>query len=140
MGPKAETTTGSQHAQSKTVTAGITPASDVSTTSSLTSIASSIGPQSTAPTLAAPPTYYIQHVPISIHAAKLDTQSFEKIAELDRGKNNWSDWSFAMKLALNQHLVGGYLLGTIKAPNAVLEPNVFNNWMLNNIAIISALC
>ncbi|KIK93332.1 hypothetical protein PAXRUDRAFT_12723 [Paxillus rubicundulus Ve08.2h10] len=79
-------------------------------------------------------------MPISIHAAKLDTQSFEKIAELDRRKNNWSDWSFAMKLALNQHLVGGYLLGTIKAPDTVLEPSMFNNWMLNNITIVSALC
>ncbi|KAF8833217.1 hypothetical protein BDN67DRAFT_917425, partial [Paxillus ammoniavirescens] len=44
-----------------------------------------------------------------------------------------------MKLALNQHLIGGYLIGTIKAPDAVLEPGAFNNWMLN-IAIVSALC
>ncbi|KAF8834968.1 hypothetical protein BDN67DRAFT_1015985 [Paxillus ammoniavirescens] len=103
-------------------------------------LAISIGPQPTAPTLVVPPTYYIQHTPISIHAAKLDTRSFEKIAELDCGKNNWSDWSFAMKLALNQHLVGGYLIGTIKAPEAVLEPGAFNNWTLNNIAIVLALC
>ncbi|KAF8838806.1 hypothetical protein BDN67DRAFT_982250 [Paxillus ammoniavirescens] len=140
MGPKAETTSGGQHVRSKTITAGITPASDVSTTSSLSSIASSIGPQPMAPTLAVPPTYYIQHAPISIHAAKLNTWSFEKIAELDHGKNNWSDWSFAMKLALNQHLISGYLIGTIKAPDTVLEPGMFNNWTLNNIAIVSALC
>ncbi|KAF8835000.1 hypothetical protein BDN67DRAFT_984921 [Paxillus ammoniavirescens] len=143
MGPKVKTNAGGQHAQSKTVTAGITPTSDISMTSSLTSITSSIASQPAsqlAPTIAVPPTYYIQHTHISIHAAKLDTWSFEKIAELDRGKNNWSDWSFAMKLVLNQHLVSGYLLGTIKAPDAVLEPSMFNNWMLNNIAIVSALC
>ncbi|KIJ14070.1 hypothetical protein PAXINDRAFT_156290 [Paxillus involutus ATCC 200175] len=45
-----------------------------------------------------------------------------------------------MKLVLNQHLVGGYLLGTIKAPSEVLEPGAFHNWTLNNIAIVSALC
>ncbi|KAF8833749.1 hypothetical protein BDN67DRAFT_916327, partial [Paxillus ammoniavirescens] len=45
-----------------------------------------------------------------------------------------------MKLVLNQHLVGGYLLGTIQAPDAALEPRAFNNWMLNNITIVSALC
>ncbi|KAF8835304.1 hypothetical protein BDN67DRAFT_984704 [Paxillus ammoniavirescens] len=83
MGPKVKTNAGGQHAQSKSVTAGITPTSDVSMTSSLTSIASSIGSQPAsqpAPTIAAPPTYYIQHTPTSIHAAKLDTWSFEKIA------------------------------------------------------------
>ncbi|KIK74828.1 hypothetical protein PAXRUDRAFT_19504 [Paxillus rubicundulus Ve08.2h10] len=42
------------------------------------------------------PAYYIWHAPISIQ-------------ELNHNKNNWSDWSFAMKLMLNQHLIGGYL-------------------------------
>ncbi|KIK82426.1 hypothetical protein PAXRUDRAFT_804641 [Paxillus rubicundulus Ve08.2h10] len=150
MGPKVEMNAGGQHARSKTVTAGITTTSDVSTTSSLTSITSSIASQLT-PTIAVPPTHYIQHAPISIHVAKLDTWSFEKIVELDCGKNNWSDWSFAMKLVLNQHLIGGYLLGTIKAPDALIPSSLgnhcpiivfvtLNNWTLNNIAIVSALC
>ncbi|KIK96725.1 hypothetical protein PAXRUDRAFT_10642 [Paxillus rubicundulus Ve08.2h10] len=87
-----------------------------------------------------PPDYYIQHAPISVHMAKLNTHSFEKIETLDHGKNNWSNWSFAIKLVLNQHLIGGYLMGAIAAPDPLLEPGAFNNWTLNNITIISALC
>ncbi|KIK71857.1 hypothetical protein PAXRUDRAFT_22731 [Paxillus rubicundulus Ve08.2h10] len=71
MGPKAETSVGGQHTQSKTVTAGITPTRDVSTTNPLTSITSGTGPQPApllTPTLTAavPPTYYIQHAPINM--------------------------------------------------------------------------
>ncbi|KAF8836923.1 hypothetical protein BDN67DRAFT_1014283 [Paxillus ammoniavirescens] len=89
---------------------------------------------------AVPPTYYIQHAPISINAVKLNTRSFKKISELDHRKNNWSNWSFAMKLVLNQHLVSGYLVGTIRAPDPLMEPGMCNNWMLNNITIVSMLC
>ncbi|KIJ17285.1 hypothetical protein PAXINDRAFT_10128 [Paxillus involutus ATCC 200175] len=85
------------------------------------------------------PTYYIQHAPISIQAAKLNTRSFKKIEPLNQGKNNWPDWSFAIKIVLNQHLVGGYLTGNIIAPYPLTEPGAHNNWSLNNIAVVSAL-
>ncbi|KIJ12017.1 hypothetical protein PAXINDRAFT_15194 [Paxillus involutus ATCC 200175] len=45
-----------------------------------------------------------------------------------------------MKLVLNQHLVGDYLAGTIRAPDPLTEPGAFNNWTLNNITIVSILC
>ncbi|KIK90700.1 hypothetical protein PAXRUDRAFT_151351, partial [Paxillus rubicundulus Ve08.2h10] len=101
------------HTHSKTVTRGITPTNNTSTVSSLKpQSAIQLQPEPALMT-AIPPTYYIQHAPISINAAKLNTRSFEKILELNCGKNNWSDWSFAMKLVLNQHLIGGYLVSTI---------------------------
>ncbi|KAF9218696.1 hypothetical protein BS17DRAFT_770553 [Gyrodon lividus] len=123
MAPKVKTKpdgdVGTAHTHSPMVTSGITPS------------------PATVPAAPAVPAYYIQHTPISIPAAKLDTRSFEV---LDHSKNNWSNWSFSMKLVLNQHIVGGYLLGVVTAPDPLLEPGVFNNWMLNTIAIISALC
>ncbi|KAF8836747.1 hypothetical protein BDN67DRAFT_884512, partial [Paxillus ammoniavirescens] len=45
-----------------------------------------------------------------------------------------------IKLVLNQHLVGGYLTGAILARDLLTEPGAYNNWTLNNIAVVSALC
>ncbi|KIJ06694.1 hypothetical protein PAXINDRAFT_91623, partial [Paxillus involutus ATCC 200175] len=138
MGPKVETKSegnaGGNHTRSRTVTGTVTPASTSAVITPITT------PTPAAPITASQPAYYIQHAPISVHTAKLDTRSFEKIQELDRGKNNWSDWSFAIKLVLNQHLVGGYLTGAVLAPNPLTEPGAYNNWTLNNIAVVSALC
>ncbi|KIK75749.1 hypothetical protein PAXRUDRAFT_18731 [Paxillus rubicundulus Ve08.2h10] len=138
MGSKVETksegNTGGTHTRSQTATRAVTPASMSTVITPITT------PTPAAPITAPQPAYYIQHAPISVHTAKLDMHSFEEIQELDRGKNNWSDWSFTIKLVLNQHLVGGYLTGTVLAPNPLTEPGAYNNWMLNNIAVVSALC
>ncbi|KIK72217.1 hypothetical protein PAXRUDRAFT_22253 [Paxillus rubicundulus Ve08.2h10] len=141
MPPRAESKlaggAGAMHTRSRTVTSGMTPllSSPISPLMTMFSI-------STTHTVmtSVPPAYYIQHAPVSIQTAKLNTQSFEKIEVLDRSKNNWSNWSFAIKLVLNQHLVSGYLMGAIAAPDPLLKPGTFNNWTLNNIAIVSALC
>ncbi|KAF8833916.1 hypothetical protein BDN67DRAFT_1017049 [Paxillus ammoniavirescens] len=140
MAPKVENkpegnAQGGRHVRSKTVTTGTVHITPTIGTPSVTHITPSGGSAHTTS-----PAYYIQHAPITIQAAKLDTRSFKKIEALDRGKNNWPDWSFTMKLVLNQHLVGGYLAGNVVAPDPLTEPGAYNNWTLNNIAIVSALC
>ncbi|KIK75242.1 hypothetical protein PAXRUDRAFT_19167 [Paxillus rubicundulus Ve08.2h10] len=145
MGPKNENkpegdAQGGRHIRSRTVTTGtthVTPPGPATPGAAPVMPVTPSGPQAHAGTT---PTYYIQHAPISIQAAKLDTRTFKKIEPLDRGKNNWPDWSFAIKLALNQHLVGGYLTGNVAAPDPLTEPGAHNNWSLNNSAIVSALC
>ncbi|KAF8835001.1 hypothetical protein BDN67DRAFT_984915 [Paxillus ammoniavirescens] len=144
MGPKADNkpegdTQGEHHVHSRTVTTGTT---HVTLPGPTTPSVAPVTPMTLSRTQihsGTTPTYYIQHAPISIQAAKLDTRSFEKIEPLDQGKNNWPDWSFTIKLVLNQHLVGGYLTSNVIALNPLTEPGTHNNWSLNNITIISAL-
>ncbi|KIK76491.1 hypothetical protein PAXRUDRAFT_169787 [Paxillus rubicundulus Ve08.2h10] len=140
MAPKAENkpegdAQGGHHVCSKTMTTGTVHVTPTIGTPSAAHATPSGGSAHTTS-----PAYYIQHAPITIQAAKLNTRSFEKIKALDRGKNNWPGWSYVMKLVLNQHLVGGYLTGNVVAPDLLMEPGAYNNWTLNNIAIVSALC
>ncbi|KIK72426.1 hypothetical protein PAXRUDRAFT_57660, partial [Paxillus rubicundulus Ve08.2h10] len=79
MGPKVETKSegnaGGTHTRSRTVTGTVTPASTSAVITPITT------PTPAAPITASQPAYYIQHAPISVHTAKLDTRSFEKIQE-----------------------------------------------------------